>query len=89
MATKKYKIVYDRSTCIGAASCVGALPETWSLNDDGKADLADFQTEDGNITQFKIVELDEEGLQKEKHAAEVCPVNIIHIFDVETGDQIC
>ena len=58
------------------------------IYEDGKADLANFETEDGNKTQFKIVELGPEELEKERHAAEVCPVNIIHIFDEETGEQI-
>lgn len=85
---KKYKITFDRKVCIGAASCVGVLPEDWSLNEDGKADLKNAVSEDGNNNQILIVELDEKQLEAHKHAAEVCPVNVIHIFEVETGNQI-
>ena len=85
---KKYKIVYVRGECIGAASCVGALPEAWSLNEDGKADLKDATTEDKNHTQTLIAELTDEQLEQHKHAAEVCPVNIIKIYDAETGEEI-
>ncbi|MDP4012859.1 MAG: ferredoxin [Candidatus Nanoarchaeia archaeon] len=88
MTKKKYKIVYKRGDCIGAASCVGALPEYWSLNEDGKADIKDFTTPDGNKTQELIIEAELEDLEKHRHAAEVCPVNIIHIYDLETGEQI-
>lgn len=86
---KKYKIVLDRKGCIGVASCVGALPEYWSINEteDQKADLKDAK-KDQNGNQELIVELDEKSLQAHKHAAEVCPVNVIHIFDLETGQQI-
>ena len=85
---KKYKITFDRKTCIGAASCVGVLPEVWSLNQDGKADLKDAKKDDNNDNQELIIELDEKQLEDQKHAAEVCPVNVIHIFDLETGQQI-
>ncbi len=85
---KKYKITFDRKVCIGAASCVGVLPEEWSLNEDGKADLKNATSDDGNNNQILIVELDEKQLEAHKHAAEVCPVNVIHIFDAETNEQI-
>lgn len=85
---KKYKITFDRKVCIGAASCVGVLPEEWSLNEDGKADLRNATSEDGNNNQILIVELDEKQLEAHKHAAEVCPVNVIHIFDAETNEQV-
>jgi len=85
---KKYRIHYVRGDCIGAASCVGVSPETWSLNDDGKADLANAESKDENKVQELILELDEAELEEQKHAAEVCPVNVIHIYDAETGEQI-
>lgn len=88
MAKKKYKIVYKREECIGAASCVGVLPEVWSLNDDGKADLAKAEEKEGNKIQELVIELEESQLEQYKHSAEVCPVNVIHIYDAETGEQI-
>ena len=86
---KKYRIVLERKGCIGVASCVGALPEYWSINeaDEQKADLKDAKKDkEGN--QELILELDEKQLETHKHAAEVCPVNVIHIFEVETGKQL-
>lgn len=89
MVNKKYRITFDREKCIGVASCLGALPEWWSINDsDGKADLKNADQKDGNKIQELVIELDENDLEKHKHAAEVCPVNVIHIFDLETGEQI-
>ncbi|MEK7157948.1 MAG: ferredoxin [Patescibacteria group bacterium] len=72
MAT--YKIVYDREGCIGAASCT-AVSENWELSDDGKA-------------TFHKEMITEEELAKEREAAESCPVQVIHIINTETGEQI-
>ena len=86
---KKYKIILNRKECIGAASCVGALQEYWSIDEgDGKADLKGAERKNNNENQELIIELDEKQLQAHKHAAEVCPVNVIRIFDLETGQQI-
>ena len=35
----KYKIIYDRDNCIGAAACVAVNPEYWVLKEDGKASI--------------------------------------------------
>lgn len=71
----KYVIEYDREGCIGAGSCVGACPSNWTMAEDGKADLANK-------------EIDEEQLSCNKEAAESCPVNVIHIVNKETGEKL-
>jgi len=82
---KKYIVKYDRENCIGAASCVAVQPNDWEIVDDGKADLKQAQ-KDGN--GFWIKEIDESELAAYKESAEVCPVNVIHIYDKETGEKI-
>ena len=70
----KYKIIYDRESCIGAASCV-VLSKNWVMNDkDGKADVIK-------------TDVTEEQLTDEMEAAESCPVNCIHIED-EKGKRL-
>ncbi len=71
---KKYTIKYDRSRCIGAASCVKFAPETWKLDDEGLA------------VQLKK-EITEAELAKNVKAAKSCPAHAIEIFD-ETGKKI-
>ena len=71
-ATGKYKIIIDRSLCIGAASCVVLAPDVYELDQESKAvvidaDAADFET----ILQ----------------AAQSCPTNAIIIED-ENGNQV-
>jgi ferredoxin len=81
-----YRIEYDRESCIGAAACVAAFPERWSLADDGKADLKGSKQNDDNTKQ--VLEITEEEFQKMKDAAEACPVSVIHITDLATGKRI-
>lgn len=83
---KKYLIEYDREGCIGVAACTAVDPENWILVEDGKADLKDSKKEPkkGYYTR----EIDESELTKWKAAAESCPVLVIHIKDLETGEKI-
>ncbi len=83
---KKYRIEYERENCIGAAACVAVDPQSWTLVDDGKADLKDGKFDENK--KIYIVEIDEDKLQLFKESAEACPVNVIHIFDLETGKKI-
>ena len=83
---KRYKIVYEREACIGAAACVAAYPERWEIVDDGKADLKGASQNDDNSVQE--LEVDEEEFQKMLDSAQACPVNVIHIIDLETGDRV-
>ena len=85
---KRYRIVYDREGCIGAAACVAAYPERWNLADDGKADIqGDGVTKNDDNTE-QIVEISEEEFQKMMDSAQACPVNVIHIIDLETGQRV-
>ena len=83
---KKYKIVYDREGCIGAAACAAVYPERWEIVEDGKADIKDGVSKEDNLVQE--IEFDEDELEKMMAAAESCPVNVIHIIDLETGEKL-
>ncbi len=83
---KKYKIIYEREACIGAAVCAAMDDANFSMNADGKADLTESKKEGGKWV--KIVELDEQGKKRLLEAAEGCPVTIIHVIDMETGKQL-
>ncbi|MBI1971105.1 ferredoxin [Candidatus Woesearchaeota archaeon] len=86
----KYKIVYERNSCIGVASCAAVNGEFWVMDQSGdeKADIAKGKnptiTKEGN--QELIIE--EKDLAKNIEAAENCPVNIIHIYNLETGERL-
>ena len=84
---KKYIIKFDRENCIGAAACVAVQPEHWQIVDDGKVDFIGGKP-DEKLKSWFVKEIDESELIKFKEAAEVCPVNVIHIYDKDTGNKI-
>ena len=85
---KRYKIIYDRSLCIGAGTCVAINPKSWELdNSDNKANLFKSSPKEGATDTFEL-EIDESTFDIEMEAAKGCPVNCIHIIDIETGEQL-
>ena len=86
MDQKKYKVVFDRANCIGAASCVAAHPKRWQIVSDGKADLAGAEKKEHNDVQELWINEIEFAVMNE--SAKACPVNVIHIFDVKTNKKI-
>ena len=84
---RRYRVVYERSKCIGAAVCAAMDEKNFVMNADGLADLVGGIKKDSDVWE-KIVELDEEGKKRLLEAAEGCPVTIIRVFDLETGKQL-
>lgn len=78
----KYKIVHDRDVCIGCGSCAAACPDFWAMDSDGKSKL------NGAKKAGSGFELQVDDLACNKSAAEVCPVNCIHIIDMKTKKKI-
>lgn len=74
----KYKIVYDRDACIGAAACAAIDAVRFKMNDDGKADLINGKEDKPGLW---ILEVDELGDIEE--AAKACPVNVIKVEKIE------
>lgn len=84
--TKKYKIIYSRVNCIGAGSCVISYPERWAMNRiDDKADLIGGKKVAEHIWE---VEFTEEELVQFLESAQVCPVNVIHVIEIETEKKL-
>ncbi|MEM5811992.1 MAG: ferredoxin [Candidatus Aenigmatarchaeota archaeon] len=82
---KKYKIIYEWDVCIGAASCEAVAPEFWHVDKNRKAVLKGSKEIEKKVFELIIKEKD---LEKNLMAAEVCPVNCIHIYDLETGKKL-
>ncbi len=74
----KFKIIYDREACIGAAACVAVCPKHWKIAADGKADLlGSKKTKDGKFE--KIVD----EVECNQEAADSCPANAIKIEKIK------
>ena len=84
---KKYKIIYDREGCIGAAACAAVNPDDWEIVEDGKANLLKGAEEPPKSQQWVRI-IDESELKRNLEAAESCPVKVIKIVDLQTGKTI-
>ena len=90
---KTYKIVFNRKACIGAAACAAVAPAFWEIKEDGKAHLAGSKTDkDGNevlvIKESQLTGKMKDAFKLNKEAAEACPVQVIQIFDADTGEKL-
>lgn len=84
---KKYKIIFDRKACIGAFSCAAMAGEIWEFNnEENKVDLK-LVGMTGDKEKQEVV-IDETTLQRALDSAEVCPVQVIKIIDLETGKEV-
>lgn len=80
----KYKITHDRPGCIGCAACTSVCPAYWEMGADGKSSLKGSSAE-GDKTGREIEEAD---FSCNKNAADSCPVNVIHLKNLESGEEI-
>ncbi len=78
----RYRIVYNRSNCIGAGACESLDSEHFKVVEDGKADLLKSIEKDGKW----VLETDE--LKTVVEAAQSCPARVIQVFDLEKNKQI-
>lgn len=79
----RYKIEFDRETCIGALACNAVAEKFWQKADDGKVDLAGATFNEG-AKKWELI-IDEEDFELNKEAEEVCPVAAIKITKI--GDK--
>lgn len=68
------KIILERNVCIGCGSCQAVCQKYWEMQDDGKVNLIGSQKADG---EKYTLEAEEAGCNQE--AADVCPVQCIHV----------
>ena len=73
---KKFKLQHERDICIGCGACAAVAPDFWIMNDDGKSDIVN-----GNHLSADLQELEIDEIGPNQEAAEVCPVNCIHIYE--------
>ena len=67
-----YRIVVDREKCQGIGACVGAAPDVFEIDKEGKAVVIDPNGADDETIVL---------------AAEACPIEAIAVFD-EEGEQV-
>ncbi len=82
---RKYKIIYDKKGCIGGTVCAAFAPEFWKM----EGELATLiKPEALKREDYEELIIDEKDLAVNVEAAEGCPVYVIKIIDLETGEQV-
>jgi len=69
----KYKVEVDRDTCTGCELCNGEAPDTFEMDDDGIAIVANPE---GNTPEEILA------------AAESCPSESIILHDADSGEKV-
>ncbi len=72
----KYTIHHFKEQCISCGACAAITPDFWEMDENGLAQLK------GSVKKGEQWELDidtEEARAMNQDAADVCPVNIIHV----------
>lgn len=69
------KVIHEREKCIGCGSCAAVCSKYWEMAEDGKSKLLGSKVNEksGNY------ELEVEKAECNQEAADVCPVQCIHI----------
>lgn len=71
-----FKVVHFKKDCISCGACAAITPDYWEMDVEGLAQLKGAkQVED----QWELEIKTEEARAMNQEAAEVCPVNIIHV----------
>lgn len=81
----KYRIEHDRENCIGCRNCTYVCPEFWEMGPDDKSDVkGSTEPEPG----WEHLEIEEKDFSCNERAADECPVNVIHIKNLETNQLL-
>lgn len=72
-----FKVVYDKSICIGAGECATRCPARWALKNDGKAELIG-STLNAETGKFELT-LDDSELPKQQEVVGACPGECIKV----------
>jgi len=82
----RYKLEHNKPECIGCGACAAVAPEFFVMDEaENKSDITDCKKLENGWEEREIEEKD---LQKTKDAAESCPLNLIHLTNLETNEKI-
>ena len=74
------KVEFDRLNCIGCRACTTVCPEYWDMGDDEKSALKGMSEKNGHPGWYSLdIKSDNEAIECNKRAADICPVSVIHI----------
>jgi len=72
----KHKVIHFKKDCISCGACAAIAPDFFEMDEEGLAQLKGSKV----IKDHQELEIDTEVAKAEtQEAADVCPVNIIHV----------
>ena len=71
-----YNIIHFKKDCISCGACAAINPEFWEMDEEGLAHLKGSKQADDH---FELEISTEADRMSNQEAADVCPVNIIHL----------
>ena len=72
----KFKVIHYKKDCISCGACAAISPEFWEMDEEGLAQLKGSSV----VEDHQELEINTEVAKAEtQEAADVCPVNIIHV----------
>ena len=83
---KKFKIIFEKDKCIGAAAC-NSVSDSWLYNDEeNKSNLIGGKFNNENNTYE--LEISDKEFDRDLNAARLCPVKAIHIEEIKSKKRI-
>ena len=76
----KHRVIHFKNDCISCGACAAIAPEYWEMDEQGLAHLKGAKKVDDH---WELEISTEEARVQNQEAADVCPVNIIHVKKVE------
>ncbi len=71
------RIIHDKPTCIGCAACTAVAPDFWEMVGDKSHVTGSHPLPENK--EWEEMTIEEKDYSKNREAADVCPVNCIHI----------
>jgi ferredoxin len=75
----KLKVIHERANCIACGACAAISPKFWEMDEEGLSTLIGSEKEGDDF----VLEITEEQKSENLEAAEVCPVQAIHVKEEE------
>ena len=75
----KLKVIHERANCIACGACAAISPDFWEMDEDTLSSLKGAK----KVGDHFELEISEDQKAENQEAADVCPVQIIHVKEEE------
>jgi ferredoxin len=79
------KITHLRKDCIGCGACAAIAPDFWTMDEEDSLSTLKGSVAKGDLFELEVS--DEDAINQNKEASEVCPVDIIKLVDEEKKEE--